>query len=517
MTTGATAAAVTAVSSTVHPEIRAAGRVVLVATAFGLVAQLLLFDVGAGINIPITMALVLLAGWVVRRRRTPDLIDAWLAPASAAFAAFAALRADPTLVGLDVLASITLGGAALASFSGRRVVSRTMSSLVSLAAATIGWIASGAVPAIAQARRTVPTGAALGRRASPAMPVLRGTAIAIPVVLVFVALFSSADAVFARMLDDLFGLELELDDAVWRLVMAAVLAWLAAGGLALAASTPRERGASVSEETARRRIGTTEILTVLVAVDLVFATFVSIQAAYLFGGLDTLHAAGMTYAAYARRGFFELVAVTILAGGLAVAADRLASARTRGVVMAAMALTALTAVVLVSASLRLRLYQEAYGWTELRLYVVATMAVLAVGLVGLLVALATDRVRWIGHVVVVATLVVGLGLNVVGPVRFITEQNVARVLDPALVPSRGSSGLDTAYVASLGDDAVPALIQALPHLDGNEAGWLAQQLAFRREELQLEPGLNAWQAWNAGREAARDALEAAAKRGDLAP
>jgi hypothetical protein len=316
------------------------------------------------------------------------------------------------------------------------------------------------------------------------------------------------------MLDDLFGFELDLGDLGWRMVLALVLAWLAAGALALAASTPRSEAREEANES-RWHLGVTEIVTVMVAVDILFAIFVALQAAYLFGGLDTIYAAGMTYSAYARRGFFELVAVAVIAGGLIVLADRLAPSRTRSAIASAMALAALTAVVLASAALRLRLYQEAYGWTELRLYVVATIALLAVMVVGLLVTLATDRVRWIGHVVIVATLAIGLALNVIGPVRFITEQNVARVLDPSLVPARGESGLDEAYVAGLGDDAIPPLIRALPEIDPGSAAYLRDQLDFRLEELRNQDGLNAWQAWNAGRAAAKDALSAAEVRGDL--
>jgi hypothetical protein len=344
---------------------------------------------------------------------------------------------------------------------------------------TIGWILGGAVQAIASALRDVSPRGAVERRASGAMPVIRGVLIAIPVVLVFVALFASADAVFGQMLDDLFGFELDLGDLGWRVVLALVLAWLAAGALALAASAPRSNARDEANES-RWHLGVTEIVTVMVAVDILFAIFVALQAAYLFGGLDTISAAGMTYSAYARRGFFELVAVAVIAGGLIVLADRLAPSRTRSAIASAMALAALTAVVLASAALRLRLYQEAYGWTELRLYVVATIALLAVMVVGLLVTLATDRVRWIGHVVIVATLAIGLALNVIGPVRFITEQNVARVLDPSLVPARGESGLDEAYVAGLGDDAIPPLIRALPEIDPGSAAYLRDQLDFRR-------------------------------------
>jgi hypothetical protein len=109
----------------------------------------------------------------------------------------------------------------------------------------------------------------------------------------------------------------------------------------------------------------------------------------------------------------------------------------------------------------------------------------------------------------------GLALNVIGPVRFITEQNVARVIHPELVPPTGSSGLDISYVAGLGDDAVPDLLRVLPSLNTADAIYLRAELAFRLDQLDADSGLNAWQAWNAGRAGARDALDAARNAGDL--
>jgi hypothetical protein len=513
MTGDAAVEAIAPRAAAARPFIRDAARVVVVAAAIGVAGQLLFFDVGLGVNFPIAIALLLLGAWRLRSGQPISRLDAWLAPAALTFAAFAAVRADATLVALDVLTSITLAGAAVASFGGRAVVPKPIDAVIGLALLTIGWILGGAAHAVGATLRAMPPRSTLGRRTSNAMPVLRGLLIAIPIVLLFVAFFSSADAVFARLIDDLFGFQLDLGDAVWRASLALVLAWLAAGALALAASSPPSETAE--RAATRWHLGTTEVFTVLVAVDLVFAVFVALQAAYLFGGLDTLAASGLTYSAYARRGFFELVIVAVMAGGLIVAADRLASPRTRRVVASAMVLAALTGVVLASAAVRLRLYQEAYGWTELRLYVVATMALLVVLVIGLLVSLALDRVRWIGHVAVVGALAIGLALNVIGPVRFITEQNVARVLEPSLVPAHGVSGLDEAYVAALGDDAIPGLVRALPALDDRSDAFLREQLRFRLEELRLQPGLNAWQAWNAGRSAARDALERAESRGEL--
>jgi hypothetical protein len=340
--------------------------------------------------------------------------------------------------------------------------------------------------------------------------------IAVPVLLVFVSLFSAADAVFAGVVEDLTSFDLDLGTAPGRATLAAVVAWLAAGGLALAAARPPSEPAVARTDAGEGwRLGSTEVLTVLITVDVLFAGFVALQAAYLFGGLNTLDAVGMTYSEYARRGFFELVAVAILSGGLIVAADRLVRRRSTAVVAAAVGLSVLTAVVLISAALRLRLYQEAYGWTELRLYVLATIALLAIVLVALVVTLLSDRVRWIGHVVLASGLVVGLGLSVLGPARFITEQNVARVLDPTLVPEHGLSGIDTSYALSLGDDRIPDLVRVLPALEGEEGRYVRDELGFRLSQLRSDPGLSSWQAWNLGRDRARTALEAADARGAL--
>jgi hypothetical protein len=495
------------------PFIQRAGRVLLAAGAFGVIGMVLFFDVGLGINFPVAIALALTGGWLVRRPGTRiDVWDTWLAPAALTFAVFAGIRADPTIVALDLLAAAGLAVAALASFGGRSVVARPFLAFPSLALGLFAWLAGGAIVAVASALRRLSV-VSIARRAAPAASVLRGLVVAVPIAILCVALFSAADAVFARLVGNVFGFEIDLGDAGWRLALAAGLAWTAAGGLAIVASEPPAAVADAPR--LGWRIGSTEVVTVLVVVNAIFLVFVALQAAYLFGGLDTLSASGLSYAEYARRGFAELVVVAILAGSLIISADRIVRGQTRGVLIGAIGLAMLTGVVVVSAALRLMLYQDAYGWTELRLYVLATIGWLAVGTLGLIVALVFDRVRWMGHGLLAAGLAVGLVLNVLGPARFITEQNVARLLDPSLVPPNGRAGLDASYVLGLGDDAVPALIRAVPALDDASATLLAGSLSFRLDELRGQPGLNAWQAWNAGRESARAALEASEARGEL--
>ncbi|MBA2384669.1 MAG: DUF4173 domain-containing protein [Actinobacteria bacterium] len=67
----------------------------------------------------------------------------------------------------------------------------------------------------------------------------------------------------------------------------------------------------------------------LALLDLLFLAFVAVQFAVLFGGHDrVVETAGLTYADYARSGFWQLLAATVLT--FAVVGGALARAHTRG-------------------------------------------------------------------------------------------------------------------------------------------------------------------------------------------
>jgi len=267
-------------------------------------------------------------------------------------------------------------------------------------------------------------------------------------------------------------------------------------------------GAAAGWQTAPRAkpLGSPEAIVILVLVDLVSGVFVALQVAYLFGGLDTLAAAGMTYSDYARRGFFELVAAACLAGGLLVALEIATAGRTRAYLAAALVLVGLTLVVLVSAWLRLELYQQAYGWTELRFYVAAAIVTLGLALAFGGFLLVRDRMRWLAHGIAVIGLVSLLTLNALAPAAFVATRNVERAVDSSLVPQDGWVGLDTGYLGALGDDAVPVLVDALPRLDAPRRSEVLAQLLERRRELTTDPARTSPAAWNLSRERAKAAL-----------
>ena len=497
-------------------------RILSLAAAIGLVSQALLLDNEFGINLPVLAAALLAAAVAIRPTgRAMDPLDLWLPAAAIVVTAGIAIRSDPFLVFLDIGSGCLLLGAAIAAIGGSAVTRRSVVGIVELALIVLGWAGAGIIRVTIATRRAGVADEAPRRFPTRFAPVARGLLIAIPILFVFAGLFSAADAVFARLTDSLFSWNIDLGELPIRLAVAFLIGWVAAGLLAVAAGSlvpdvrpepmPQSLGAAAATD-ARTwpdsrplRLGTIEAATILIAVDVLFALFVILQLAYLFGGLDTLAATGLPYAQYARSGFFELVQVAVLAGVLLVTVHGLAARRTAIIVGAGLALAGLTAVVLASALLRLRIYQDAYGWTELRFYVLATIVWLAIGIALTIALLARDRMRWLLHGLAISAVAVLVTINMVGPARLIAEQNVARLLDPSLVPADGRVGLDLRYARLLGDDAVPALVAALPALQGEQRSDLVRLLSERRAAL-ADESVASWPSWNLGRELARQAL-----------
>jgi hypothetical protein len=342
-------------------------------------------------------------------------------------------------------------------------------------------------------------------------PLVRGLVLALPLLVLFVVLFAAADAVFSRLLSDLLSIDLRLGELPNRTPLAALVAWVVAGLLVAVAREvfPPERrslGAAVAVALASRpRLGLTEALVVLTAVDLLFAVFVGLQVTYLFGGRDTLAATGMTYSDYARRGFFELVLVALLAGGLIATLEGVVLGRSRAYLASAVGLAALALIVLASATLRLKLYQDAYGWTELRFYVYAAIGWLGLGALATVTLLFAGRTRWLAHAVGILFIVVSLAVNAIGPQAFVARQNLARAIDPGLVAPGGRTGLDVWYLIELGPDAVPVMVEALPYIPAEDRAVVEAVLRSHAQVLE-RPELTAWPAWNLAREQARAAL-----------
>ncbi len=487
---------------------RIAAPALLAALVGGLLAQLLFFGQFLGLNVPLWIAFVLGAAFVLRRPDAHlDRLDLWLPPAALAFAAFVALRDDSMLVLFDLASTGALTLASVVAIGGQPVSRGAWSTIIRLAA-TASFVYLAGAPHLAAGLR--PIVAAFPRRGdSLAWRLVRGLLLALPLLLVFIALFAAADAVFDAYVRGFFALDINSAELAGRAVLGLLAAWLLAGTIACAWLTREQGVADASVPTASRaRLGSVEATVVLFALNSIFGLFVILQGAYLFGGADTLAVSGMTYSDYARRGFFELIAVALLAGVLLVALANLVAERGRWHRLLAGLLAGLTAVILVSALYRLALYQQAYGWTELRFYALAAICWLGLGVVITVIAVALDRISAVPKLALGAGLLVALACNAIGPQSFVTQQNVERLLHPEQIAAGGESGLDVGYLRRLGSDAVRVLVLTVDRLPEPQHTEVTRLLAAQNPRLTGATDAG-WPSWNLARQSALEALTAA--------
>jgi hypothetical protein len=148
------------------------------------------------------------------------------------------------------------------------------------------------------------------------------------------------------------------------------------------------------------------------------------------------------------------------------------------------------------------LYQQAYGWTELRFYACAAIAYLALALAVLAWAVARSHMEVALQRLVFAGIVVALATNAVVPSDLIARANIERYTSAAL-PADVSRDLDVCYLVSLGDGAVPAIVRALPSLPDGER---ARTLELLRAAAARRPQPGGWQSWNLDRDRAEELL-----------
>jgi len=388
----------------------------------------------------------LVAAALVASRRVVNPQALALLGTAVAFGACLAVRTSPWLIPFDILA---IGGLLVLAASlgrGGSVFDLTIPAVVArgLHALAHGLAAPGFLVGAVDRHR---------ERAGTAFAVLRGLALAVPLLVVLGLLLASADAVFAGF----FG-GWSPETVVVHAVLLTVGAWGMAGLLRVASASPAPVAPALAF-----RLGRLEASIVLGSLVALFAAFATAQLIALSGGgRHVLETAGLTYAEYARTGFFQLIAVATITLGALLGLRSLTdlddpTTRRRFVVLAEVAL-ALTLVVVFVALRRLDLYQDAFGLTMLRLY----SQVFAVWVGGVFVLLAVSLAgagrgrSWLPAIAAATGLAALLALNVANPEAVVVRHNV---------DFAASSGrFDPAYLAGLSDDAVPALEKALPRL-----------------------------------------------------
>lgn len=326
----------------------------------------------------------------------------------------------------------------------------------------------------------------------PLTPVVRGIILSLPILFIFLLLFSSADLVFNRLVDSLFDFHLspELISRTLLILFVASL-FLGAYVLLFKRATPDH----VAESGQRKiNLGTIESSIVLGSVCLLFLLFVLIQLTYLFGGQSLIESTGYTYAEYARKGFFELIAVAVISLGLLLTVNKSTVRRTLQQKVIFNWLSGLLVVqvliIMLSAHARLTLYEQTYGFTELRLYSHIFIIWLAIVFVLLLAHIMLERRENKLAFQIFITLIAFMALtNIINPDAFVARQNIERL--------HTTGKIDLGYLFSLSNDAIPEISKLSD--DSNESTQKSVRSYLNSERESLEHRDKSWRAYNISR------------------
>ena len=457
------------------------------AVSLATLGTAILFKATLGINLGVWVACVVIALFAVTR----DRLGTVNAPSIAAgvwavvLAFGTAITTDGPRTAVLLLATFVLLTIALvtAGDSSLDVLQPTLALQAPFAALAI--VLSGASTEASGSVRTA---------RSPAMASLvRAMLITLPLVTALIFLLAEADPMFAAARDVLE--HVVPDDFVSRSFFFTILLTITLG-----AYGGVQRGRLVVHEPARPRdgsLGALEVRALTTSLASIMWLFVASATASLLRNPAAVAGSGVTYAEYVHRGFAELSVAATLVIGATLATRRSWIASDAWARRTAFAAIAGECGMIAIAFMRVVRYEQAYGFTVLRLYAQSYMLVLAAISVLLLVEIArrAQSMRFAYHSAS-AALIVLAGCVFWNTDAWIVRHNVERYA------ATGKIDLDY-LMHDLSSDATPELIASLPRLKPAEqatmSAWLCDA-SYRKR-----PNDARWFAWNARASAAQSA------------
>lgn len=262
--------------------------------------------------------------------------------------------------------------------------------------------------------------------------ILIGIACTIPFLIVLISLFANGDDMFRSSLGKIDRLLFENTDAL-TVIFSVILGAIAALYLFPLFIRLKYSEMDADEEVRRHRglnaIAVTTFLIILILLEL---TFSFIQVKYLFLNMGVL-AEGETYAQYARSGFFEISAATILTIAIIFVTSQFTQKKEDGrlplVIKILLTVFSLCVCLMFASSYyRMFMYISAYSLTVKRVAVCWLMALMLLVLAGILIKLWAKGFKLMQYVVY-TVLVSVLALNVLSVESFVAKYNVDKYLD----------------------------------------------------------------------------------------
>ena len=314
--------------------------------------------------------------------------------------------------------------------------------------------------------------------------IVTAVAIAIPCGFILIVILANADMVFSIKTESFFDglLSVISGNTLFKGIIGIVMGLFLFGIVYNSYHTIAQ-----PTQTQKQYKGDLVIINILISTILVIYTlFVAIQFKYLFAGSTLPN--GLTYTQYARKGFFELLALTGVNIAAILTVTKLTKTHEGGWLKFTKVLChylcAITIVLLVSSFYRMFLYTNDDGLTRLRFFVMGFLAFEAIGLVITFIYIHKPKF----NIVLVYTL---LALTYYAVLNIVPADNIIakNQIDKYLKNQRK----DVTYTFTLSADAVPAMEYLYSNTDDEQ---IKNQITqFIKDKTQSEIP-SRWQRFN---------------------
>lgn len=295
--------------------------------------------------------------------------------------------------------------------------------------------------------------------------VIKGVFIAAPFLVILCWLLSSADLVFQAYLEKIFNFNLDLDlEIILRALIILVVSYLSLG--VFSKITEDKKIEEIKEAEENKPLGFIESSTILILVELLFLAFIAVQFFYLFGGKDYVWGIEeyITYSQYAKKGFYELIAASVvsflLIYGIDILGKRENFKEKKIFKILGAVLVLEMSVIIYSAWTRMAVYAGGYGLTFFRFLVFALLLwIFSVFLIFLYKIILEKKRAVFLFPVFCLSIIFWAGINLINPDGFIAGENIKRLVQ--------GGKIDLFYLSNLSIDAIPETVKIFK-MDVNE-------------------------------------------------
>lgn len=418
----------------------------------GVIFDVFFYNDRIGVSFPVYTLLILAGLFLLTNidKRTINSQTLLLMIVALLTSAMVFIRSSSLLTDVNILVTVFTLLLVVESSIGLKIGKYRVRDYLSTLLVPFEYIATfaGAVSSLGQHIKLV-------RNSKVIAQIFRGILITIPFVAVLAILLSSADLVFEKHLKDLIDVDISLDSVLQVFIVLFVTSVFIGAYYFILTRNSKNIVFPIRQTLKDTgKLSTIELSILFGSINLLFMLFIIVQLTYLFGGVNNITDQGFTYAEYARKGFFELIAVALISFYLIWFSDEAILDQNNKKPLVHKILTGILVVfvqlIMISAFKRLSLYEDAFGFTALRLYSHFFTVWLGVVFAFLLYKiLINKRDERFFLKVAILSYVFLFTINIMNPDQFIARKNIERYLS--------TGKIDIAYLSNISNDAVPFL------------------------------------------------------------